>query len=177
MNAERFIIGKITKPHGIHGEVRVRIETDFPDRFLEMEMVYLVSPTEDHVHIVRIEFAREHGTVFLIKFLGIDTRNQAENLRNYTLEITRDQLMELPEGVHYIFDLIGSEVITDDGVLLGRVFDVLQLSSNDVYVVRNDKHQEILIPVIHDVVKDINIETKKIMVTPLDGLLEIYQQK
>ncbi len=168
---ELFLIGQITKPHGIKGEVRVSVLTSFPERFFELNNVYLVGPSDEEPRLVDINLIREHGSVFIIKFSGVDSRSEAEKLRNWTLELTRDRLIDLPEGVHYIFDLIDSEVITDSGLLLGVVSEVIQLASNDVYVIKG-KQGEILIPVTRDIVKEIDTKSKKIIISPIEGLLD-----
>ena len=107
----------------------------------------------------------------LIKFKGIDKIEQAELLRNSYLTISRDSVEELEEGRYYIVDLLESEVYTDEQILLGILKDIFNTGSNDIYVVKNKQGKEILLPSIPDVIKEIDVENKKIIVHLLPGLI------
>ncbi|RMH69014.1 MAG: 16S rRNA processing protein RimM [Gemmatimonadetes bacterium] len=170
MQEELFLIGRITKPHGIRGEVRVFPETDFPERFYDLETVFLCHPYNAETTSLQVVSARPHGTFWILKFAGVESRNEAELLRNWTLEIPQHQLVELPEDTYYIFELIGLEVLTDTGQLLGRVTDVLQYGSSDIYVVQ-DHQREYLIPAIRDVVKQIDLSQKRMSIHLIEGLI------
>ena len=107
----------------------------------------------------------------LIKIKGIETIEDAEKLRNFYLEVDRDDEPELEEGKYYIVDLIGLDVYTDENVFLGIVEDIFNTGSNDIYVVKNENGKEILLPGIDDVIKNIDLENKKITVHILKGLM------
>jgi 16S rRNA processing protein RimM len=107
----------------------------------------------------------------LLKLEGIDKIEDAENLRNSYLEIDRKDGKQLDKNEYYIVDLLGMEVYTDEGTLLGRLDDIYNTGSNDIYVVKDELGKQVLLPAISDVIKDINIEEKKITVHLLKGLL------
>lgn len=170
---ELYDIGRITRPHGLRGEVRVQIITDFPERFQAMDSVIVQTP--DGVRRrYNINGVRFHKGFVILQLEGVDTVEDAQRLRNSLLRVTRDELVPLPPGHYYISDLIGLEVYTEFGELLGTVSDVLQPGANDVYVVRPaaEGTEEILLPAIRDVVKDIDLESGRITVHLLPGLIE-----
>ncbi len=152
-------VGKIVAPHGVRGDVRILPLTDFPDRFHDLKTAFV-----DDVGQLKLESARQHKKMILLKFSGIDTMNDAERLRDKLIRIERKDLVKLPEGQYYIFDIIGLNVVTEDGDQLGIITDVLQPGSNDVYVVKQQGSQELLIPAIKEVVKKIDIAGKQIVV-------------
>ena len=108
----------------------------------------------------------------ILKLGGIDDINDAELYRNKVLTVPREELGELPEGAYYICDLLGCSVVTVDGINLGKIDDVIKTGSNDVYSVKNDEGKQVLIPVIDDVIKKVNLEDKLITVELLKGLID-----
>ena len=106
----------------------------------------------------------------MVKVEGIDTIDEALKLKNLYLYAKREDI-KLEEGAHFIVDLIGLEVYTEEGKLLGKLKEVLQPGANDVYIVENENKEQILLPVIPDVVKNIDINGKKITVHLLKGLI------
>ena len=152
-------IGKIVAPHGVRGDVRILPLTDFPDRFDDLKAAYV-----DDVGQLKLESARQHKKMILLKFSGFNTMNDAERLRGKLIKIGRQDLVKLPAGQYYIFDIIGLAVVTEDGEHLGCITDVLQPGSNDVYVVEQQGKQDLLIPAIKEVVKKIDIAGKQIIV-------------
>ncbi|QDR80438.1 ribosome maturation factor RimM [Sporomusa termitida] len=152
-------IGKIVAPHGVRGDVRIFPLTDFPDRFHALKTVYV-----ENVGQMQLESARPHKKFILLKFAGINTMNEAGNLSGKLLKIGREDLVQLPAGQYYIFDIIGLNVFNEEGELLGIITDVLQPGSNDVYVIETQDKQELLVPAIKEVVKQIDIAGKKMLV-------------
>ena len=118
-----------------------------------------------------IEEVKYHKGMVLMKLKGVNTPEEAELLRNYYLKVKREDEPELEEGTYYIVDLIGLDVYSDDGKLLGKLDDIFNTGSNDIYVVKDELGKQILLPAISDVVKDINLEEKKIIVHILNGLI------
>ena len=106
----------------------------------------------------------------MLKLAGIDTRTEAETLRGRALTVPRSELRSLPEGEYYAFQLVGIEVVTTAGAGVGRIVDIMTTASNDVYVVEGERG-EILIPAIEDVVKSIDLETGRMVIEAIDGLL------
>lgn len=161
---QRLEIGQIVNTFGINGFVKIKPFTDDILRFDKLKNVYIKN--EQYA----IEGVKYQKNVVLLKFKGIDSIEQAELLRNLYLEIDREDGI-LEEGAYYIVDLIGLEVITDNGELLGHLEDIYNTGSNDIYVVKDDMGKQILLPAIKDVVKKINLEDKVIIVHLLKGLM------
>ncbi len=164
-------IGKIVNTQGRRGEVRVIPLTDFPERFDVMDKVII--DLNGKTMPVNIEKTYPHKKFIIIKFSGFDDMNAAETLKNATLLIPRNELMPLPDDAFYIFDIVGMEVFTDDGRRLGQVRDVLQTGANDVFVVEDGERRPLLIPALKKVVRNVDVEQKKMTVCMLEGLEEL----
>jgi 16S rRNA processing protein RimM len=165
---EDFIsIGKIVNTHGHRGEVRVLPLTDFPERFIETDRVQ-VSTAAGRITLA-IENARPHQKFFVVKFKEVQDMNAALALKGGLLQITRDELMELPEGTFYIFDIVGLSVYDSAGAFLGKVSDIIKTGANDVYVVETGS-KPILVPALKQVVKEINLAGQRMVVELPEGL-------
>lgn len=151
------------------GEVKVRLETDFPDRFARLRRVCLRWPSRES-RLVDIESARPHKGQILLKVRGIDSIDDAETLRNAIVLIQPDDAVRLPANEFYIHELVGCEVVTTAGRVLGALTSVMSGPANDVYVVGAGK-SEILLPAIKDVVVEVDLAAKRIVVSPTPGLL------
>ncbi len=162
-------IGQIVNTFGIKGMVKVKPFTDDIRRFDELKTVYVEKNSTKTEY--EIEEVKYHKDMVLIKFKGIDKVEQAEMLRNSYLTVSRNSVEKLEEGRYYIVDLLGLEVYTDEQVLLGTLEDIFNTGSNDIYVVKDKQGKQILLPAIQDVIKQIDIENKKIIVHLLPGLI------
>ena len=162
-------IGQIVNTFGIKGMVKVKPFTDDIRRFDKLKTVYVEKNGNQTEY--EIEEVKYHKDMVLIKFKSIDKIEQAEQLRNAYLTISRDSVEELEEGRYYIVDLLGLEVYTDEQVLLGILDDIFNTGSNDIYVVKDKQGKQILLPAIQDVIKQIDIENQKIIVHLLPGLI------
>ncbi|MBR5154911.1 MAG: 16S rRNA processing protein RimM [Clostridia bacterium] len=159
-------IGQIVNTHGLRGDVKVMPWCDDPAIFHELAYV-LIDGQE-----FEIEKSAIHKNMVLLKLEGINHINDAENYRNKVLFVPREELGELPEGTYYICDLIGCSVETDQGRFLGKICDIIKTGSNDVYVVEDDSKKQTLIPVIEECVKSVDVENKKVVISPLKGLID-----
>ncbi len=159
-------IGKIVNTHGLRGDVKVIPWCDDAEVFHELAYVLIDGKEFD------IEKSRIHKNMVILKLSGIDDINDAEGYRNKILTVPREELGELPEGTYYICDLLGCTVETVEGRVLGKICDIIKTGSNDVYVVEDDDKKQILIPVIDEVVKQVDLENKHITVKPLKGLID-----
>jgi 16S rRNA processing protein RimM len=163
-------VGEIVAPFGRIGEVKVRLETDFPDRFASLEEVCLRS-RKGESRIVRVERARLHKGQVLLKLQGVESIDDAELLRNTLVQIRNVDAVKLAADEYYIHDLLGCRVLTANGETLGEIADVLRGGANDVYVVRSPDRGEILLPAIRDVIRRVDPKAKQVIVTPTPGLL------
>lgn len=167
---EYITIGKIVNTQGNKGCLRVLPLTDFPERFYSMEKVVVFSETKRSQY--QIEKATPHKKYIILKFKGITDMNTAASLKGALLQITKDQLVSLPAGTFYIFDIIGLDVYTVQEEYLGKIQDVLKTGANDVYIVKaQDNNRPVLIPALKQVVKEIDLKNKCMVVEPLPGLL------
>ncbi len=161
---EFIAIGQILAPWGNRGKLKVEIATDFPQRFAPSSKIYI------NRQPMTINSAEWHKGKAIIKVNTIDNTEDAEKLRGQPVEIHHSQLHPLPEGQYYHFQLIGLEVRTTHGELLGNITEILTTLSNDNYVVNGAKG-EILIPAIEDVIKSIDLHKGCIIIEPIEGLL------
>ncbi|HEX7066259.1 MAG TPA: ribosome maturation factor RimM [Bacillales bacterium] len=168
-----FRVGKITKPHGLKGEVRVFGHTDFPDeRFSVGNTLYLdQGKGEDLIPLV-IASRRKHKQFELLTFEGYHHINDVEKWNGAALKVPEDQLFSLEDDEFYYHEIIGCLVITEEGEELGKIKDIISTGANDVWTVKGHHGKEILIPYIEDVVKEIDIDKKIVKIHVMEGLLE-----
>ncbi|GAA0114350.1 ribosome maturation factor RimM [Clostridium senegalense] len=157
---EFMSIGQITKPHGVRGEVKVFSLTDSLEEFRELEKVY-IDGVERKITSCKLQSDRA-----ILKIEGIESMNEAEEYRNKYLKIHRNDAKQLEEDSYYVADLIDCKVFDTDGVELGKVYDVLETGSNDVYWVKGGK-EEVLIPALKEIIVSINIEKSEIVIKPV----------
>lgn len=162
-------IGQIVNTFGIKGFVKVNPFVDDISRFDDLKKVYIKK--QKVLKELEVEEVKYHKNMVLVKFKGIDKVEEAETLRNSYLEVDRENAIDLQEGEYFIADLLGLEVITDEGKVLGKLEDIFNTGSNDIYVVKDELGKQILLPAISEVIKEINIEDKKIVVHLLEGLI------
>lgn len=162
-------IGQIVNTFGIKGMVKVMPFTENIERFSKMKTVYVKNKKENKKY--EIEEVKYHKNMVLIKFKGIEKPEQADLLRQSYLLVDRADEEPLEEGTYYIVDMIGLEVYTEEGELLGILEDIFNTGSNDIYVVKNELGKQILLPSIPDVIKKIDMPNKKVIVHLLPGLV------
>ena len=152
-------VGKIVNTHGLKGEVKVIPLTDDPKRYNELEFVLIDGIKRN------IEGCKYQKDRVIVKIEGINSIEEAEKYKNKYMEIPREYAVPLEEDTYYIADIIGCIVYDTEGKNLGEVYDVIQTKNNDVYWIRKPK--ELLIPVLLDIVTDIDVENKKIIIRPV----------
>lgn len=164
-----IVVGLVGRPHGLRGEMRLQPDTDFPERLFALTQVTLLKNGESmEVGVVSI---RPHGTGMLLKVEGIDTIAGASRWRDAAVAVRRETAAPLDAGRHFVSDVLGLRVETEDGNFLGTVAEVLRTGSNDVYVVRAEK-REVLVPAISTVVLAIDVAAARIVIRLMPGMLE-----
>ena len=163
---EFITIGRILSPYGTKGKLKVEVLTDFPQRFTPASKVYV------NRQPMLIESAQQHKGKTIIKLNTVNSVEAAERLQGQLIEIHHSQTYPLPDGQYYHFQLIGLEVWTTGGELLGKITEILTTASNDNYVVKGARG-EILIPAIEDVVKSVDPVKGRILIEPIEGLLSL----
>jgi len=163
-------IGKITRPHGVKGAVRVEPLTDDPQRFKLLNRVF-INPGNDS----RTEYTPTHVQIgngyIILQFEEVTSRDVAEMLRNCYIEIPRQECIPLPNGRYYYFELIGLNVQTNQNVPVGQIFDIETFPAGDMFVIRNQQ-KEIMIPVVKEFIDKIDLETGILTINPVEGLLD-----
>lgn len=159
-----FAVGRILAPWGIRGDVVIQVLSDNPDRFKPGASVLLEGQPR------KVERHRTVSGKTVVKLSGIDDRNASETLKGGLLEVPEAELMALPPDTYFHHQIVGLTVVTTDGLELGRVQDILRTGSNDVYVVKGTR--EYLIPAIGDIVKQIDLDARQMLIDPIPGLLD-----
>ncbi|MDM5232208.1 ribosome maturation factor RimM [Lysinibacillus pakistanensis] len=170
---EWFNVGRIVNTHGIRGEVRVLSTTDFEEeRFAVGNRLAAFKKDDKKPTWVTIESIRRHKNFILLTFEGMDNINMVEPFKEGLLKVTKDQMTDdlLQENEFFFHEIIGCEIVSEEGEKIGVVSDILQTGANDVWVVKGAK-KEHYIPYIEDIVKEINVDDKRIVIHVMDGLL------
>jgi len=166
-----ILIGKVLGTHGVRGQLRIVAYSGDPASITSLRKFLLCAPGGEY-ESYEITAAAEHKKRALVTLKGFDNINQVLCLTGREVYVYRDQLPAPSDGEYYWYDLIGLNVQTEDGEILGDLVDILETGSNDVYVVKAGD-REVLIPATEEVVLDIDLKTKKMIVRPLDGLLDL----
>lgn len=163
-----FVVGNIVNTQGIKGEIRVMPTVDDISRFKLLDHIFV--DRKGSITRYDIEGVRFHKQFVLLKLKGIDDMTAAEKLKGTVAKITEDMAVPCGEDEYYIKDLYDMEVITREGESLGIITDVIFTGANDVYEVKDEKGNEILIPAIKDCILNVDVENKKMTVNLLEGL-------
>lgn len=170
-NPKYLVIGQITKPHGVRGELRVDVKTDVPERYHQLEKVLIAKNERQTPQEMEVESVRFHQGKALVKFTGFNYRDQIEGFRKWLILIPTEEAIPLEEGEFFYYQLIGMEVVTDEGASVGLVKEIIQTGANDVFVLASPENEEILIPDTEEVVINIDRDLRKITIHVIPGLL------
>ncbi|MCI8661231.1 MAG: ribosome maturation factor RimM [Lachnospiraceae bacterium] len=163
-------VGVISSTHGVRGEVKVYPTTDDPNRFKKLKTLMLdIKPEPITLNIESVKFFKN---MVILKFKEFNNINEIEKYKGRDLLIHRDQAVKLGPNENFIADLIGLQVVTDEGEDFGILKDVLKTGANDVYVIQG-KNKEYLFPAIKQCIKQVDINAGTVTVHIMDGLLDL----
>jgi 16S rRNA processing protein RimM len=167
---QMVMVGEIVRPHGLAGAVKVRATTDDPQRFSLLEKVQLQRdgrPLGEYL----IERAQIGNNEVFVKFRGIDDRNQAETLRDASLVIPVEARLSAEKDRFYHFEIIGLRAYTEAGESIGEIVGIETFPAHDVWVIRHGA-QERMVPAIKAFIKEVDLQNRRVVITPIPGLLE-----
>ena len=170
-----YLVGKIVNTQALRGEVRVMATTDFPEERFKIGATLAIFNGNKLVETVEVDGHRLHKNFNLLHFKGKDNINDVEKFKGFDLKVagTEREADELDENEFYYDDIIGLEVYTTDETYLGKVREITSLPSNDVWAVqRPNKGKDILIPYIEDIVLEIDLDDNRVVIDPMDGLID-----
>ena len=169
---EYLNVGKIVNTHGIRGEVRVISQTDFPElRYKKGAKLTLFQEGKQPLKLT-IASHRKHKNFDLLTFEGYLTINDVEKFRDGILKVSEYDLTDLEENEYYYYEIIGLNVLDENGELLGTIKEILSPGANDVWVVQRKGKKDALIPYIDSVVKEIDLDANEVHVEIPEGLLD-----
>lgn len=164
---EYIVVGKIVNTHGIRGDIKVYPHTNDMERFSTLKRVYI---GEEKLSF-EIENVKYHKGMILLKLKDFNNINEVLKFKDEFIFVDELNKIKLPKDNYFIYELIDCKVFDLDGKLLGYIKDVLQNSSNDIYIIK-DKDREYLIPAVKEFIKEVNIREKKIIIDPIEGMIE-----
>jgi 16S rRNA processing protein RimM len=168
-----ILAGKVERPHGLDGRLRVRSYLQSEESFLRSGTIFL-KPRSGGTRAFTVSSVRPHKNTLLLRLKGLDTLKEAEEYKDAALFIKRDTLVHEEKNEYFWVDLIGLKVYLETGEYIGTIHHILATGANDVYVIRNGE-KEVLVPAIHDVVKEINLDAGKMIITEMEGLLDLNE--
>ncbi len=162
----KLLLGKIVRPHSIHGEVKVNLTPEYADAVCDLTHVFLNEDSTPR----KILRCRIHQGAALLTLEHVLTRNDAESLRGARVYVLESDLPQRDEGEYYAHELIGARVYNEGEILIGDVVEVMGTGSNDVYVIKKTDQKELLLPAIESVILTLDIPHKRMIVRVPDGL-------
>lgn len=167
MRRDKIPISRVLGSHGVKGEIKSLALTNVLENFEGLERIYLVEGDKEREF--EVEWVRLHGQAVLFKLKGIETREEARRLKGGLIEVPKEELAPLGPGEYYWFQLIGLDVFTEEGKHLGVLEEIMDTSGHDVYMVRKEG-DEILLPATHEVIREVSLERRRMIVHLLEGL-------
>lgn len=169
MSDEFIMVGKVVSTQGNKGEIKVLPLTDSTDRFKKLTSIFIRNNIDRKT--LKIEKIRIKENMVILKIENIENIKEAKMIVGSYLEVKRENAVKLPKGTYFVFEIIGLEVYNKNNIFLGKVDNVISTGSNDVYVVKSKDKEELFIPAIREVVKNIDLEKKRITINMVDGLI------
>lgn len=170
---ELLVVGRVIRPHGLAGLLRIRSYAQSEETFRNAGTVYLHTRSGD-IRKYPVASVRPQKRVHLMKLEGLDSLDTAEQYRDAEILIRRDALRREHDDEFFWYELIGLSVYLRAGDYLGTIEEVLPTGNHDIYVVREGA-KEILIPAVHEVVTEVDLDNRKMIITEVEGLLDLNE--
>ncbi|MEM8484545.1 MAG: ribosome maturation factor RimM [Bacteroidota bacterium] len=171
-----LMIGRVIRSHGVIGEVKVLPESDDPERLLDLSEVFIGKDETAALpfEVTQARFQQtKKGLVILMSFAGVKGRDAADALRHQFVFATKNELPPLEDGEFYLHELIGSHVETNEGEAVGTLKEILELPAYNLYVVQRPGQKDAMIPAVPAFIETIDVEAQRIVIQPIEGLLDI----
>jgi 16S rRNA processing protein RimM len=168
-----LLVGKVIRPHGLGGLLRIRSYAHSEESFLNAGTVFLKSDQQELLEY-RVLSAKPHKNILLMSLEEISSLEEAEKYRGNEIFINKDSLNREREDEHFWFELIGLKVYLNNGRYIGRLKEILSTPGNDIYVVRKED-SEFFIPAVHEVIEVIDLENMEMIISEIEGLLDINE--
>ena len=165
----RLVVARIGRPHGVQGEVTIEVRTDSPEKRFEVGSILFSENNQSQKFT--FASARNHNGTLLLKFEEISDRNKAEQLKNTILSAEVDVEKESSEDEFHLQKILGTQVYSTSGELIGRVIDVVHLPGQDLLVIEYQA-REVMIPFVKEIVPVVDLEKNKIVLADKEGLLD-----
>ena len=172
MADDLVVIGEVTRPHGLRGALRVTPQTDRPERFDDLRECVLWDPPSDARVVRRIREVRHQGDVVLLSLVGCDSPEAARTLSGRLVALPRSQALPPPPGHVYPWQLVGCRVEAEDGHAVGELSGVEPSPAHDLWVVRSEGREH-LIPAVPEIVREVDLGARRVVIRPPEGLLEL----
>lgn len=169
---EYFRVGRIVNSFGIKGEFKIIADTDFPEERFAPEAELTILDNGTAIRTLTVEHSRLSKGTYIIKFKEIHNINEVEPYKNMWLAINEEQQQNLDDHEFYYHEIIGLTVRTTEGKEIGKIKEILDLGSNDVWVIQRHKAKDALIPYIEEVVKEVNVEEGYVLIELMEGLID-----
>jgi len=172
MRETYYTVGKIVNTHGLRGELKIWPTTDFPKERFKRGSELLIIHEEKGISLpVTVESAKEHKNTYLVKFKEFSDINEVETFKGGLLKVSSERRVKLEDGEFYYHEIIGCTVFTEEGEELGVITEILRPGANDVWVVERKQGKPVLIPYIDNVVKQVDVEAKRVTIHLMEGLI------
>ena len=169
-SSDFIVVGKVIRPHGLKGMLRIKAFAESDATYLDAETV-LIKTASVGISEHQVISVTPHKNIFLMALEGLNTLEEAEPYRDAEILIPKGALKR-EAGVFFWYELLGLKVYLDTGECLGTISQILTTGSNDIYVVKEGK-KDVYVPAIHDVVKEIDLEKGTMIISPMEGLLDL----
>jgi 16S rRNA processing protein RimM len=166
------VIGEVTRAHGLRGELRVVPQTDHPERFERIRECILWDPTRDVRTVRRVRGVRRQGDVVLLSLAGCDSPEAAAALGGQLVALPRADALPPPPGHVYPWQLVGCQVTTEEGRAVGELSGIEPAPGHDLWVVRGPEREH-LIPAVPEIVIEVDVDARRVVIRPPEGLLEL----